>query len=32
MPGRQVAPAPEQDKSPFEVMFDYFRISNSGLK
>lgn len=30
--GRPGQPAPEPDKTPFEVMYDYFRISNSGLK
>lgn len=29
MPG---APAPEQPQGDFEVVFDYFRITNSGLK
>jgi len=32
MLGRQVTQIPEQDIRPFEVMFDYFRITNSGLK
>jgi len=30
--GRPGQPAPEPDKTPFEVMYEYFRISNSGLK
>jgi hypothetical protein len=30
--GRPGQAAPEPDKTPFEVMFDYFRINNSGLK
>ena len=32
MPERPGAQTTEQDKSPFEVSFDYFRISNSGRK
>ena len=30
--GRPGQPAPVPDNTPFEVMYDYFRISNSGLK
>jgi len=32
MPERQGAQMSAQDKSPFEVSYDYFRISNSGRK
>ena len=32
MPGRPGQQAAEPDKTPFEVMYDYFRITNSGLK
>jgi beta-glucosidase len=32
MPGMPGAQAPEQDQSDFNVMFDYFRITNTGLK
>jgi beta-glucosidase len=32
MPGMPGMQAPQPEQSDFEVMFDYFRISNSGLK
>ena len=32
MPGRPGQQVAEPDKTPFEVMYDYFRITNSGLK